>query len=107
MQGHVDGVGVVASVAEDGISRRVRVELPAPLRRYVVERGSIALAGASLTVASIDAEAVEVALIPETLERTTLGHLAAGDRVNVEVDLVARHVERLMQGFESDPEGST
>ena len=107
VQGHVDGVGVVASVAEDGISRRVRVELPAPLRRYVVERGSIALAGASLTVASIDAEAVEVALIPETLERTTLGHLAAGDRVNVEVDLVARHVERLMQGFEGDPEGSS
>jgi riboflavin synthase len=73
----------------------------------VVERGSVALDGASLTVAALGDTGLEVALIPETLERTTLGELAEGDRVNVEVDLVARHVERLMQGFESDPEGST
>ena len=102
VQGHVDGVGTVVAVSEDGISRRVRVELPPELRRYVVERGSVAVDGASLTVAALDGTGLEVALIPETLERTTLGELAEGDRVNVEVDLVARHVERLMQGFETE-----
>jgi riboflavin synthase len=107
VQGHVDGVGTVAAVSEDGISRRVRVELPPELRRYVVERGSVAVDGASLTVAALDDTGLEVALIPETLERTTLGELAEGHGVNVEVDLVARHVERLMQGFDSDPEGSS
>ena len=96
VQGHVDGVGTVSSVAEDGIARRLRVELPPDLRRYVVAQGSIALDGVSLTVATIGDEGeVEVALIPETLDRTTLGGLAEGDRVNVEVDLVARHLERL------------
>jgi riboflavin synthase len=102
VQGHVDGIATVAAVSEDGISRRVRVELPPELRRYVVERGSVAVDGASLTVAALDDTGLEVALIPETLERTTLGELAEGDRVNVEVDLVARHVERLMQGFETE-----
>ena len=106
VQGHVDGVGAVEGVVQDGISRRVRVELPDALRRYVVERGSIALDGVSLTVASVGGHDIEVALIPETLERTTLGALSQNDRVNVEVDLVARHVERLMQGFEGEREGT-
>ncbi len=105
VQGHVDGVGTVSGVADDGISRRVRIELPEGLQRYVADRGSIALDGVSLTVVVVEGAAVEVALIPETLERTTLGRLAKGDRVNVEVDLVARHIEQLMQGFESS-EGS-
>jgi riboflavin synthase len=99
VQGHVDGVGTVVAVRADGASRRLRVELPADLRRYVVPRGSIALDGVSLTVAEVGDGGVETALIPETLARTTLGEAAEGDRVNVEVDLIARHVEALMQGF--------
>jgi riboflavin synthase len=98
VQGHVDGVGVVAGVSEDGIARRLRVALPDGLERYAVEHGSITLAGVSLTVAALDANWIEVSLIPETLERTTLGGLAEGTRVNVELDVVARYVERLL-GF--------
>jgi riboflavin synthase len=100
VQGHVDATGTVVGVAEDGFARRVRIELPAGLERYVVERGSIALNGVSLTVAGTEGRIVEVSLIPETLERTTFGTVAAGDPVNVEVDVIARHAERLLQGFE-------
>ena len=100
VQGHVDATGTVAGVATDGFARRVRVELPDGLERYVVERGSIALDGVSLTVAGMEGRIVEVSLIPETLERTTFGSLETGDRVNVEVDVIARHAERLLQGFE-------
>ena len=107
VQGHIDGVATVVATAEDGISRRLRIELPPELARYVAAQGSIAIDGVSLTVAAIENVTVEVDLIPETLERTTLGGLAEGDRVNVEVDLVARHVERLMQGFEGNREGSS
>ena len=100
VQGHVDGTGRVAAVAEDGFARRVRVELPEGLERYVVERGSIALNGVSLTVAGIEGRIVEVSLIPETLQRTTFGTIGAGEPVNVEVDVIARHAERLLKGFE-------
>jgi riboflavin synthase len=86
-------------VTEDGVSRRLRVEVPDELARYLAVRGSVALDGVSLTVAAADGGGIDVALIPETLERTTLGGLAEGGRVNLEVDLVARHLERLMQGF--------
>jgi len=106
VQGHVDGVARVVAVAADGTSRRLRAALPAELRRYVVPRGSIALDGVSLTVAGVGDGAVEVALIPETLGRTTLGEAGEGDRLNVEVDLIARHLERLVQGFVGS-EGST
>src|SRR5436190_24236732 len=99
VQGHVDGIGTVAAVSADGASRRLLVELPADLLRYVVPRGSIALDGVSLTVAATTDEGVEAALIPETLARTTLGEIGEGARVNVEVDLIARHLERLVQGF--------
>jgi len=99
VQGHVDATGVVRSVTEDGIARRVLVEIPADLRRYVVEHGSVAVDGVSLTVAALDAGGFEVSLIPETLERTTLGELAQGARVNVEVDQIARYAERLMASF--------
>jgi riboflavin synthase len=104
VQGHVDGVGAVTATSEDGVSRRLRVELPPELGRYVAARGSIALDGVSLTVAAVGERGIEVALIPETLARTTLGELGAGDRVNLEVDLVARHLERLMQGFDNEGE---
>jgi riboflavin synthase len=107
VQGHVDGVAMVVATAEDGISRRLRIELPPELARFVAAQGSIAIDGVSLTVAAVEDATVDVALIPETLERTTLGGLAEGDRVNVEVDLVARHIERLMQGFGSNREGSS
>ncbi len=100
VQGHVDGTGRIVAVAEDGFARRVRVELPEALERYVVERGSIALNGVSLTVAGVEGRIVEVSLIPETLQRTTFGTIGAGDPVNVEVDVIARHAERLLKGFE-------
>jgi riboflavin synthase len=97
MQGHVDGVGTVAGVREDGFARVVTVRVDDPaLLRYVVEKGSIAVDGVSLTIARIDAEGFDVSLIPETLERTTLGSAAAGMRANIEVDIVAKYVEKLV-----------
>jgi len=96
VQGHVDGTGTVASLDPEGIARRLRVELPEELHAYVVERGSIAIEGVSLTVAALGEDWVEVALIPETLERTTLGSVAPGDRLNVECDLLARYVRRML-----------
>jgi riboflavin synthase len=99
VQGHVDGIGTVASVEDDGFARRIRVNLPDQLLRYVVDKGSITLSGVSLTVAELGETWAEVSLIPETLERTNLGDLAPGDRLNVECDVVAKYVERLMSPF--------
>jgi riboflavin synthase len=99
VQGHVDGTGEIAAVQEDGISRLLTVSIPAEMRRYVVERGSVTVDGVSLTVAETSAEGFEVALIPETLQRTTLGERVPGSRVNVELDVIARYVEGLMSGF--------
>ena len=96
VQGHGDGVGEVAAVEEDGFAQRVRVRLGADLMRYVVEKGSIAVNGVSLTVVDVDADAFSVSLIPETLERTTLGNAAPGAPVNLEVDVVAKYVEKLV-----------
>jgi riboflavin synthase len=96
VQGHVDGVGSVESVRADGFARVVRVSTPADLLRYVVAKGSIAVDGVSLTVSAVDDEAFEVSLIPETLERTTLGKAAPGRKVNLEVDVLAKYVEKLM-----------
>jgi riboflavin synthase len=96
MQGHVDGVGVVAGVAEDGFARVVTVAAAPELLRYVVEKGSIAVDGVSLTVARVDDESFDVSLIPETLERTNLGVAEAGRTVNLEVDVVAKYVEKLV-----------
>jgi riboflavin synthase len=98
VQGHVDGTGTVAEVADDGFAKRLRVELPGELLPYVVERGSIAIEGVSLTVAELADPVVEVSLIPETLERTTLGRVQAGDRLNVECDVLARYVRRQLSG---------
>jgi riboflavin synthase len=95
VQGHVDGTGTVAAVRDEGTSRVVRIEAAPELLRYVVEKGSIAVDGVSLTVSAIDHEAFEVSLIPETLERTTLGQAASGRIVNLEVDVLAKYVEKL------------
>ncbi|MFL5871342.1 MAG: riboflavin synthase [Solirubrobacterales bacterium] len=105
VQGHVDGVGDVRAVAEDGFARRVRIGVPDALERYLVEHGSVAVSGVSLTVAGLEQDWFEVALIPETLERTTLGGLAEGGRVNLELDVLARHVERLLR-FQSEGRSS-
>jgi riboflavin synthase len=99
VQGHADGVGTVISTEEDGFARRLRVGLGSELIRYAVEKGSIALNGVSLTLSALGEDWVEVSLIPETLERTTLGEAAVGDKLNVECDVVAKYVERLMKPF--------
>jgi len=96
VQGHVDGVGVVAGTRADGFARIVTVEAGPDVLKYVVEKGSIAVDGVSLTVARVDDSSFDVSLIPETLERTTLGRAEAGDTVNLEVDVLAKHVEKLM-----------
>ena len=97
VQGHVDGVGTVATVASDGFARRIRIEAPANLLRYVIEKGSIAVDGVSLTVTDVDGRSFTVSLIPETLQRTNLGRADTGDRVNLEVDVLAKYVEKLIQ----------
>lgn len=99
VQGHVDGVGEVVSVDEDGFARRVRCKVDPGLLRLVVDRGSIALDGVSLTVAALGDDWLEVSLIPETMERTNLGEAKAGRKINVECDVIAKHVERLMAPF--------
>ncbi len=96
VQGHVDGVGRVVSTADEGFARIVRIAAGEDLLRYVVEKGSIAIDGVSLTVSAVDGEAFEVSLIPETLERTTLGAFEPGRSVNLEVDVLAKYVEKLV-----------
>ncbi|MGB1582391.1 MAG: riboflavin synthase [Solirubrobacterales bacterium] len=96
VQGHVDGVGTVSLAEDAGFSRVLRVSLPDDLARYAVEKGSVTVDGVSLTVSGVGDDWIEVSLIPETLERTTLGDLRAGSRVNLEVDILAKHVERLL-----------
>ena len=96
VQGHVDGVGTFAEIREEGFSRIVEITAPAETLRYVVEKGSIAVDGISLTVASVTDERFSVALIPETLERTNLGAAAPGQPVNLEVDVLAKYVEKLV-----------
>ena len=98
VQGHVDGIGRVDGAEEDGFARRVTVACSPELLRYVVSRGSVAMDGVSLTVAELGEEDFSVSLIPETLERTTLADLASGDAVNLEVDVLAKYVERLLEG---------
>jgi riboflavin synthase len=96
VQGHVDGLGAVRSVREDGFARVVTIEAEPALLRYVVEKGSIAVQGVSLTVAAIGDDWFSVSLIPETLERTTLGAAVPGSPVNLEVDILAKYVEKLI-----------
>lgn len=99
VQGHVDGVGRVTQVLPDGFARRVTIEPATPqLLRYMVQKGSITVDGVSLTIAGLDDRSFTVSLIPETLERTNLGRAEPGTTVNLEVDVLAKYVERLMPG---------
>ena len=96
VQGHVDGVGMVRAVAREGEGRRVTVEVPDDLARFVAEKGSLAIDGVSLTVARCKRTVCEIALIPHTLKVTVAGDWVAGTRVNLEVDLIARYLARLL-----------
>ena len=96
--GHVDGVGRVLDARDDGRSWRVTFEVPADLARYVAPKGSVTVEGVSLTVNEVDGARFGVNLIPHTREVTTLGLLQPGDPVNVEIDIIARYVERLLAG---------
>jgi riboflavin synthase len=95
VQGHVDGVGAVWEFRDEGFSRVVTIGVPAELMRYVVEKGSITVDGVSLTVSALGDDWLQVSLIPETLERTILGAIDVGQTVNLEVDVLAKYVERL------------
>lgn len=94
--GHIDGAGELAARRDGGANLVLVVRTPAPLLRHIVEKGSIAIAGVSLTVNAVDAETFSVAIIPHTREMTTLGDLAVGDRVNLETDILAKHLEKLV-----------
>jgi riboflavin synthase len=96
VQGHVDGVGRVESVEPEEEGARMRISAPPELLRYTVEKGSIAVGGVSLTIAGLRDGAFEVALVPHTLEQTTLGRAQPGDAVNIEVDILAKYVEKLV-----------
>jgi riboflavin synthase len=96
VQGHVDGTGTVRSTREEGFARVLEIDTEPQLARYLVEKGSVAVDGVSLTVSALDDGGFSVSLIPETLERTSLGEIREGGLVNIEVDILAKHVERLM-----------
>jgi riboflavin synthase alpha subunit len=97
VQGHVDGVGAVRSLEPEGEGARLWVDAPAGVLRYCVDKGSIAVEGVSLTIAGLDAAGFAIALVPHTLEATTLGALRPGDPVNLEVDVLAKYVEKLVR----------
>ncbi|MBU1950390.1 MAG: riboflavin synthase [Candidatus Eisenbacteria bacterium] len=97
VQGHVDGLGRLINIRRYGASRRLILEIPAELRRFIAEKGSIALDGVSLTIGKIVPRGCEIHLIPETLKRTTLGRLRSGEMINVEVDLMARYLLRFLE----------
>ncbi|WP_125075966.1 riboflavin synthase [Pseudoxanthomonas sp. SGT-18] len=102
VSGHVDGIGRVVSVHEDARAQRWRFAAPAPLLRYVAKKGSICVDGVSLTVNEVDGEGFEVALIPHTVAHTRFAETRVGEAVNLEIDLVARYVERLL-GARGEP----
>lgn len=96
VQGHVDGIGEVTDVLPEGDGKRIRVRVPHRLSKYVAEKGSIAVDGVSLTVAAVEGDDFEIALIPHTLDVTTLGVRSVGSSVNLEVDVIAKYVERML-----------
>jgi riboflavin synthase len=103
VQGHVDATATVAQIRDEGFSRVLELEIDPRLERYLVEKGSVTIDGVSLTVSALREHGFAVSLIPETQQRTTLGALAEGARVNVEVDVLAKHVERLMAAHTGEP----
>ena len=98
VSGHVDGVGKVLSVEPSARSMRYRIEAPAELAHYIAEKGSITIDGVSLTVNAIDGAVFEVNIVPHTAEQTIIRHYCSGSRVNLEVDIIARYLERLLLG---------
>ena len=96
VQGHVDGIATVRSVRDQGFARVLGIDVDPGLARYLVEKGSVAVDGVSLTVSALEDSGFSVSLIPETLERTSLGAIREGGVVNIEVDILAKHVERLL-----------
>jgi len=96
VQGHIDGVGVVLGIQPEGDSRRVALSVPEELERYLVYKGSVAVDGVALTVTAVTGGSFEVALIPHTLASTTLGSWKVGDKANIEVDILAKYVEKLL-----------
>ncbi|MGI9658406.1 MAG: riboflavin synthase [Gaiellaceae bacterium] len=105
VQGHVDGRGTIEQIDAEGEGKRLTLSAPDDVLRYCVYKGSIAIDGVSLTIAAVRDETFEIALIPHTLAATTLGARSAGDRVNLEVDVLAKHVERLTEGYRSGASG--
>jgi riboflavin synthase len=99
VQGHIDGTGTVRAVREQGFARVLEIETDPRLARYLVEKGSVAVDGVSLTVSALDEHGFSVSLIPETLQRTNLGSIGEGFSVNIEVDVLAKHVERLLERY--------
>ena len=97
VQGHVDGVGTLLEVANEGGGRRLTISIPEGLEPFIVEKGSITVDGVSLTVSGLAAERFDVAIIPHTLEVTTMGLRKVGHTVNLEVDVIAKYVERLLR----------
>ena len=97
VQGHVDGTGRVSAIREEGIARVLEIQADPQLERYVVEKGSVALDGVSLTVSALSEHGFAVSLIPETLKRTNLGRIGEGAVLNIEVDILAKQVERLLE----------
>ncbi len=97
VQGHVDGTATVRDVREQGFAHVIEIDLDHGLARYLVEKGSVAVDGVSLTISALSERGFSVSLIPETLERTNLGQIREGDLVNIEVDILAKHVERLLE----------
>jgi riboflavin synthase len=102
VQGHVDGTAELVEAEDDGFARRLRIEIGPGLGEQVVEHGSVALDGVSLTVSGLGESWLEVSLVPETLQRTNLGDAAPGRRLNVECDLIGKHVQRLMAPLRTD-----
>ena len=97
VQGHIDGTGEVSAVREEGFARILEIQVEPALERYLVEKGSVALDGVSLTVSALQEHGFAVSLIPETLRRTNLGEIGEGALVNIEVDILAKQVERLIR----------
>lgn len=104
VSGHVDGIGEVVSIAPDARSTRMSFRVPAGLRRYVARKGSLCIDGVSLTVNEVSGERADINLVPHTLDATIMGGYRPGTRVNVEVDLIARYLERLLAAREEPPE---
>lgn len=103
VSGHVDGIGTVVETRRDARSMRLVIEVPAPLARYIARKGSIAVEGVSLTINEVEGTRFGVNIIPHTQDATTLGALAPGARVNIEVDQLARYVERLLTASQASP----